>query len=304
MITASGITKSYGAVSVLDGVDLEVPYGTVLALLGSNGAGKTTMVRILSTLVPMDAGSATVAGHDVATSPVDVRRAISLTGQNTAVDELLTGEENLLLMSKLRRLSRSEARQRTSELLAEFDLADAAGRLAKTYSGGMKRRLDIAISLITRPPVIFLDEPTTGLDPRSRQTMWDVVRKLVANGTTILLTTQYLEEADQLADSIAVLHGGKIVSAGTAAELKRRVEVERIELTFADVASFARGAGLLAADGVAADQPRRMITVPSDGTAASVKQVLDRLDDHDVPVARVAVHEASLDDVFLSLTGR
>ena len=303
MIIASGVSKSYGAVKVLDGVDLQVPRGTVLALLGPNGAGKTTIVRILSTLVPMDAGSATIAGHDVATAARDVRRSISLTGQYAAVDDLLTGQENLLLMAKLRRLSRAEARQRTSELLAEFDLVDAARRLAKTYSGGMRRRLDLAISLITRPPVIFLDEPTTGLDLRSRQTMWDVIRKLVADGTMIMLTTQYLEEADQLADSIAVLDHGKIVSAGTAFELKGRVAVERVELTFADDASYTRGAALLGADGVTVDHVRRAVTVPSDGTAAGVKHLLDRLEDHDVPVERLSLHRPSLDDVFLSLTG-
>ncbi len=223
MIAVRGLAKAYGPLTVLDGIDLDVPRGTLLALLGPNGAGKTTLIRILATLLRPDAGTAVVAGHDVVREPGAVRRSISLTGQHIAVDELLTGRENLLLLGRLRDLGRVQRRERAAELLEQLDLVEAADRKVATWSGGMRRRLDLAISLLTRPPVLFLDEPTTGLDPRSRVALWELVHGLVRDGTTVLLTTQYLEEADQLADTIAVLDGGRIVARGTAAELKEKV---------------------------------------------------------------------------------
>ena len=231
-VKAEGICKAFGGTQVLDGVDLAVETGTVLALLGPNGAGKSTLVRILATLVKPDAGTAVVNGHDLRADPVGVRRSISLTGQYAAVDEVLTGWENLLMMGRLQHLPRAAARQRAEELLAAFDLTDAAGKRVKVYSGGMRRRLDLAVSMITRPPLLFLDEPTTGLDPRSRKQLWDVVRGLTAQGVTILLTTQYLEEADQLADVVAVLHHGRIVAQGTPAELKSGAASESLDDVF------------------------------------------------------------------------
>ncbi|MEU6641501.1 ATP-binding cassette domain-containing protein [Saccharomonospora sp. NPDC046836] len=301
-IEVSGLRKSYGAVEVLKGVDLRVERGSLLALLGPNGAGKTTAVRILSTLLTYDGGTATVNGYDVATQATGVRRSIGLTGQQTAVDGLLTGYENLVMMSRLFRLRPAAARARSRELLDRFGLSDAADRQVKTYSGGMRRRLDLAISLITAPPVLFLDEPTTGLDPRSRGEMWQTVRELLAGGVTVLLTTQYLEEADQLADQIAVVDGGRVVAEGTATQLKQRVGAERLELTFADQRSV--GAALTA---LGADQPRadRELTVSvAVDHASDVKRVLDRLADSGVRPERLFVAEPTLDDVFLTLTGR
>ena len=299
-IQASGITKSYGANVVLKGIDVTVPAGSVFGLLGPNGAGKTTLVRILATLAKPDAGSAVVAGHDIIRSPAAVRASISLTGQNVAVDELLTGVENLVMIGRLRRMSRPAARKRATELLERFDLTDAARRTVKTYSGGMRRRLDLAMSLVTGPPVIFLDEPTTGLDPRSRQEMWAAVRELAAGGSTIFLTTQYLEEADQLADRIMMIHNGAVVAEGTADELKWQLEGERVELTFADPASYALAVGDLAA--VAAEESKRVLAVATDGSAAQVRQLLERMDKLGAEVDKVAIRRPSLDDVFLALT--
>jgi ABC-2 type transport system ATP-binding protein len=303
-IEAIALRKSYGAVRVLDGVDLRVERGTVFALLGPNGAGKTTTVRILATLIAPDGGGARVAGFDVVAQRREVRRAISLTGQYAAVDELQTGAENLRMMGRLRGLSRAAARRRADELLARFDLAGAGGRRVATYSGGMRRRLDLAASLVGRPSVIFLDEPTTGLDPRSRQAMWDVVSELVATGVTVLLTTQYLDEADALAGRIAVLDSGRIVAEGTAAELKRRVADQRLELVLADAAEVARVERALGARVLRSDVAERAIAVATDGSAAHVRALLDEIDPGGRAVERFAVHGASLDDVFLALTGR
>nr|MDT0657120.1 ATP-binding cassette domain-containing protein [Micromonospora sp. DSM 115978] len=303
VVQARGIEKSYGRLRVLDGVDLTVDRGTVLALLGPNGAGKTTMVRILATLIQADAGTATVAGHDVRRAPDRVRAALSLTGQYAAVDELLTGEENLVMMARLHRLDRASARRRADDLLAEFDLTRARGRLTKTYSGGMRRRLDLAISLIARPPLIVLDEPTTGLDPRSRQQVWSVVRDLADSGVTVLLTTQYLEEADRLADRITVLDQGRVIAEGTADDLKARVGGERVELSFTSRELRDRAATELAGRAGPVEPPGWRLDVPTDGTAAQVRHLLDDLDRRGVPVDRLALRRPSLDDVFLALTG-
>jgi ABC-2 type transport system ATP-binding protein len=301
VIEARGLTKSYGEVRVLRGVDLTVPAGTVFALLGPNGAGKTTTVRILATLIRPDGGTAVVAGHDVLRRPRDVQRAISLTGQHAAVDELLTGAENLVMLGRLRRLGRRGARRRAAELLADFDLADAGHRLVRTYSGGMRRRLDLAASLVVAPEVLFLDEPTTGLDPRSRQTTWAAVRALAARGVTVLLTTQYLEEADQLADRVAFIDQGRIITEGAPADLKAELAGERVELWIgapgmADRAVTALGGA--AVTGAA----RGAVSVTTDGSAAQVRELLNRLHAAGVPVDRVAVHRPSLDDVFLTMT--
>ncbi|MFJ2201944.1 ATP-binding cassette domain-containing protein [Streptomyces violaceusniger] len=302
-IEASGLEKSYGAVKVLRGVDLSVARGSVFALLGPNGAGKTTTVRILSTLTPPDAGRARVAGFDVITDRRRVRRAISLTGQYAAVDEMQTGEENLLMMGRLTRLGRTEARGRARELLARFDLTGAARRTVGTYSGGMRRRLDLAAGLVGHPEVIFLDEPTTGLDPRSRQAMWDVVKGLVTDGVTVFLTTQYLDEADQLADRIAVVDGGRVVAEGTSAELKERVAGRRLDLVLCDVAGYERAARQLGVRLVWSDADRLTLGVATDGSAAHVRALLDEIDPERRAVDRFTVHSATLDDVFMALTG-
>ncbi|SDL09531.1 ATP-binding cassette domain-containing protein [Streptomyces indicus] len=305
-IEAAGLRKSYGSQEVLRGIDLTVPRGTVFALLGPNGAGKTTAVRILATLASADAGTVRVAGHDVRTERARVRRAISLTGQFAAVDEMQTGAENLRMMARLARtagggrLSRAAARTKAAELLTRFDLTEAADRLAKTYSGGMRRRLDLAASLAGSPEIIFLDEPTTGLDPRSRQELWSVVRELRAAGTTVFLTTQYLEEADQLADRIAVLDAGRIVAEGTAAELKRRVAGHRLDITLADSAAYLR----LAPRALHSDPDARVLGFPTDGGAAEVRALLDELDPAHTAITHFTVHTATLEDVFLTLTGR
>ena len=299
-IRASGITKSYGDHKVLRGVDLTVPAGSVFALLGPNGAGKTTLVRILATLSRPDSGTATVAGYDLVRQAAAVRASISLTGQNVAVDELLTGVENLVMIGRLRRLSRADARRRAAELLERVDLVDAGRRRVKTYSGGMRRRLDLAMSLVTGPPVIFLDEPTTGLDPRSRQQMWAAVSELARGGSTIFLTTQYLEEADQLADRIMMIDKGSVVAEGTAQELKWRLEGERVVLTFADTPSFEKA--LSDVDYVNVDAERRMVSISTDGSAAQVRHLLDRMDTLGAAVDKVAVQQPTLDDVFLALT--
>ena len=299
-VSVSGLRKAYGENVVLDGIDLSVPRGSVFALLGPNGAGKTTTVNILATLVRPDAGTATVAGHDLVTDPDGVRRSISLTGQFAAVDDILTAEENLLMMARLLRLNPKAARARTRELLAEFDLEGVRDRRVKALSGGMRRRVDIAASVIVRPPLLFLDEPTTGLDPRSREQTWATVRRLTAEGVTILLTTQYLEEADQLADRIAMLNGGRIVAEGTADELKSSLEGEVVRLEFAEADAFERAArSIVDSD---ADPGRRTIDVATGGSADEVRNLLTTLDDASIHVQRVSLFRPSLDDVFLSLT--
>lgn len=301
MIETSGLRKSFGKQVVLNGIDLNVASGTIFALLGPNGAGKTTTVQILSTLISADGGAARVAGHDVAREPDAVRAAIGVTGQFSAVDNLLTGEENLLLMASLRHLGQRESRRRTAELLARFDLTDAARKLPSTYSGGMRRRLDLAMTLVGDPRVIFLDEPTTGLDPRSRHTMWQIIRDLVASGVTILLTTQYLDEADQLADRIAVLDQGKLVAEGTPDELKRRIPGGHIRLQFADASGLESAARALGE--VARDDNGFTLRIPTDGSVQSLKSVLDQLDHEAIRIDDLSVHTPDLDDVFFALTG-
>jgi ABC-2 type transport system ATP-binding protein len=300
-VTAAGICKSFGSHIVLDQVDLSVRTGTVFALLGPNGAGKSTMVRILATLVRPDAGRATIAGHDLRSEPTAVKRAISLTGQYAAVDDVLTGQENLEMMARLRHLPRSAARARARELLAEFELADAADRRAGTYSGGMRRRLDLAIAMIVRPQLAFLDEPTTGLDLRSREQLWGTVRRIVDDGVTVLLTTQYLEEADQLADMVGVLDNGRIVAEGTPEQLKSGLGAEVVRLQFADDVSY-RGA-LAEVHAARSDDRLRAIEVTTDGSAVQVRQLLARLEDAGLPALKVSTQRPSLGDVFLSLTG-
>jgi ABC-2 type transport system ATP-binding protein len=301
-IAATGLRKAFGNHVVLDGIDLTVERGTVFALLGPNGAGKTTTVQILSTLITADAGDVQIAGHDLATDPGAVRAAIGVTGQFSAVDALLTGAENLLLMADLHHLDRKEGRRRAHELLERFDLAEAATRPVATYSGGMRRRLDLAMGLVGRPRIVFLDEPTAGLDPRSRQTMWQIVRDLVAGGVTIFLTTQYLEEADQLADRIAVLDQGTLVAEGTAAELKRRIPGGHVSLQLADADALRTAARAFGEATVNADQ--FTIQIPNDGSTAALRAVLDRIDDAAIAVDTLSVHTADLDDVFLALTAQ
>lgn len=301
-IEVRGLRKSYGTKVVLDGIDLTVATGTVTALLGPNGAGKTTTVHILSTLVRPDGGAAFVNGADVVRDPDGARASIGLTGQFSAVDGLLSGEENLQLMARLRHLGAKRSKTRVAELLEQFDLTEAARKPLATYSGGMRRRLDLAMTLVSTPSVIFLDEPTTGLDPRSRHTMWDIVRGLVADGTTVLLTTQHLEEADELATRIAVLDGGRIVAEGTPEELKRLVPGGHIRLRFADAAALDAAARLL--DEPTRDDAGLAITVPSDGGVRALRTVLDRLDAANVEVDDLSIHTPDLDDVFFALTGR
>jgi ABC-2 type transport system ATP-binding protein len=300
-VAATEVRKSFGETVVLDGVDLTVDEATIFALLGPNGAGKTTMVRILSTLVAADSGSVRVAGHDVADDPDDVRAAIGVTGQFSAVDDLLTGAENLQLMADLNHLGRAAGRARVAELLELFDLVDAAARPASTYSGGMRRRLDLAMTLVGSPRVIFLDEPTTGLDPRSRRQMWDGIRDLAAHGVTILLTTQYLDEADELADRIAVLDRGRIVAEGTSDELKRRIPGGHVRLRFADPSALRAAAALL--DGAAPDEERLVLRVSGNGDVASLRHLLAQLDDARIAVEELSIHSPDLDDVFFAVTG-
>ncbi|NUT95664.1 MAG: ATP-binding cassette domain-containing protein [Saccharothrix sp.] len=300
-IKASGLRKSYKDKVVLDGIDLDVPSGTVFSLLGPNGAGKTTTVNVLTTLLKADAGTVRVAGHDIATETKAVRAAIGVTGQFASVDELLSGRENLQLMADLHHLPAAESKRVVADLLGRFGLDESAGKLASTYSGGMRRKLDLAMTLVGKPRVVFLDEPTTGLDPRSRRTMWSIVRELVADGMTIFLTTQYLEEADQLADKVAVLDQGKLVAEGTPAELKRRVPGGHVRLRFADATSLAAAARVLAVG--TPDEDDLVLRVPSDGGAKSLRAVLDRLDEYAVDVEEFTVHMPDLDDVFLALTG-
>ena len=302
-VEAYGLDKFYGQLKVLDGIDLRVERGTVYALLGPNGAGKTTTIRILSTLVPADAGRARVAGFDVQRERHRVRRSISLTGQYAAVDDLLTGEENLRMMARLSGLSRGQARARATELLERFDLAEAGRRRVATYSGGLRRRLDLAASLVGQPSVIFLDEPTTGLDPRSRQAMWQVITALVGSGVTVFLTTQYLEEADRLADRIAVMDGGRLVAEGTASELKAKVAEQRLDLTLTDAAAYEQVVRRLGGRAVQADPARLVVGLATDGSAAHIRALLDEVDPDRGEVEAFAVHTATLDDVFLALTG-
>ncbi|MFF4320879.1 ATP-binding cassette domain-containing protein [Streptomyces sp. NPDC001568] len=298
-IRATTLTKSYGALRVLDGIDLAVPRGSVLALLGPNGAGKTTTVRLLATLTTPDSGTARVAGYDVTTERARVRERISLAGQFAAVDELRTGAETLRMMGRLSGLSAPRARARATELLERFGLTEAADRTAKTYSGGMRRRLDLAASLVSRPEVLFLDEPTNGLDPHSRQDLWDLVRELRADGTTVLLTTQYLEEADRLADRVALLADGRIAAEGTPAELKSRVAGHRLDLTLTDRSAY----DALAPRAVHLVPDELVLGLPTDGTAAHVRALLDEVDPDRTGIDRFALRTATLDDVFLTLTG-
>ncbi len=300
MIETRGLCKSFGEQVVLDDIDLDVAEGTILALLGPNGAGKTTTVQILSTLIRADSGEVRIAGHDLAHEPDAVRAAIGVTGQFSAVDNLLTGEENLLLMADLHHLRRSEGRRRTATLLERFDLVDAARKRPSTYSGGMRRRLDLAMTLVGDPRIIFLDEPTTGLDPRSRHSMWQIIRDLVSGGVTILLTTQYLEEADQLADRIAVLDRGKLVAQGTPNELKRRIGGGHMRLQFADMSGLESAIHILG--DVLRDNDELTLQIPSDGNVRSIKALLDRFDDESIVVNDLSIHTPDLDDVFFALT--
>ena len=303
-IEVKDLRKSFGKVSVLEGVNLQIERGTMLALLGPNGAGKTTTVRILSTLLKHDGGDVRVAGFDVRTQADEVRSVIGLTGQYAAVDELLSGRENLIMMGRLYRLNKAAAKERATELLELFDLVKAADRTVKTYSGGMRRRLDLAISLIAAPPIIFLDEPTTGLDPRSRLAMWDVIKKLMAAGATILLTTQYLEEADQLADKIAVIDGGKVIAEGTSDELKQHVGKERLELVLARDKDFDKARTIIDGEALKHDAQKRSISVALEGGASHLTEILIQLEKAGITVETLSLHKPTLDDVFLSLTGR
>jgi ABC-2 type transport system ATP-binding protein len=300
-ISAIGLQKSFGNKVVLDRIDLAIPEGTIFALLGPNGAGKTTAVQILSTLITADGGRLRVAGHDPAKDPGAVRAAIGVTGQFSAVDNLLTGTENLLLMADLHHLGRAERRRRAAELLDQFDLADAAKKIAATYSGGMRRRLDLAMTLVGNPRLIFLDEPTAGLDPRSRRTMWQIIGDLVAGGVTIFLTTQYLDEADQLADRIAVLDHGRLAAEGTAEELKRRIPGGHIRLHFADSRDLESAALIIGAS--SRDDDTLTLRVPGDGDARSLRALLDHLDQASIQVERLSIYTPDLDDVFFAFTG-
>ncbi|MGZ9931518.1 ATP-binding cassette domain-containing protein [Streptomyces sp. NC-S4] len=302
-IAANGLRKSYGDKLVLDGIDLAVPAGTVFSLLGPNGAGKTTAVKILSTLLGADPGTGAIHinGHDLAADPQAVRASIGVTGQFSAVDGLITGEENMLLMADLHHLTRSEGRRVAGELLERFDLVDAAKKPAASYSGGMKRRLDIAMTLVGDPRIIFLDEPTTGLDPRSRHNMWQIIRELVTGGVTVFLTTQYLEEADQLADRIAVLNDGRIAAQGTAEELKRLIPGGHVRLRFTDPAAYRSAA--LALHEVSRDDEALALQIPSDGSQRALRSVLDRLETAGIEADELTVHTPDLDDVFFALTG-
>ncbi len=301
-ISTAGLRKSFGDTVVLSGIDLDVTEGTVFALLGPNGAGKTTMIHILTTLLAPDEGDAQVAGHDVVGDPDGVRHAIGMTGQFAAVDSLLTGAENLRLMADLCHLGRDAGRRRVTDLLEQFDLIDAADKPPSAYSGGMRRRLDLAMTLVGHPRIIFLDEPTTGLDPRSRHTMWEIIRDLVRDGVTIFLTTQYLDEADQLADRIAVLDQGVIVAEGTPAELKRLAPGGHIVLQFGGPSDLRGAAAVL--DEAVPDEDAMTLQVPSDGGVASLRAVLQRLDDAAITIEELSIHTPNLDDVFFALTSQ
>ncbi len=302
-IVVAGLRKSFKDLEVLKGIDLTVARGSILALLGPNGAGKTTIIRILSTLLPPDGGQALVNGFDVSREGGQVRKSIGLTGQYAAVDEYLTGEENLLMLGRLYRLSIADTKRRTRDLLELFELTDAAGRTVKTYSGGMRRRLDLAMSLIASPPVLFLDEPTTGLDPRSRLSLWEMIKRLSASDVTILLTTQYMEEADQLADQIVVIDHGSVIAAGTADELKSRIGAARLDLTIAASSDFGRAEQALDGQALHLDSKRRLLSIASQHGVHELREVLQRLEEADIEVENVSLHRPTLDDVFLTLTG-
>lgn len=303
-IIIENLTKSFKTLKVLEGINLTVERGTVLGLLGPNGAGKTTTVRILSTLLAPDSGRVLVNGFDVVQNADHVRASIGLTGQYAAVDEYLTGRENLIMMGRLYHLSKANAELRATQLLEQFDLAEAADRAAKTYSGGMKRRLDLALSLVATPPIIFLDEPTTGLDPRSRLAVWDIVEQLKKAGTTILLTTQYLEEADKLADRIAVIDHGKVIAEGTADELKNKVGKERLEVVVAGQSDFAKAVSVIGGESTKTNAEVRTISISIGGSVTEVKRVLDQLAEANIEIESLNLHKPSLDDVFLRLTGK
>jgi ABC-2 type transport system ATP-binding protein len=300
-IAVSGLRKAFGDKVVLDGIDLDVRAGTVFSLLGPNGAGKTTTVNVLTTLMKADGGTVRVAGHDIETGAKAVRAVIGVTGQFAAVDELLTGQENLQLMADLQRVGSGEDMRVVTELLERFDLVESAQKMVSTYSGGMRRKLDLAMTLIGNPQIIFLDEPTTGLDPRSRRTMWTIIRELVTDGMTIFLTTQYLDEADQLADRIAVLDQGRLVAQGTPDELKRRLPGTHVRLRFASVAELDAAARLFTDS--TRDDDALALRVPSDGGTRSLRALLDRLDEYSLSAEEFSVHTPDLDDVFLALTG-
>jgi ABC-2 type transport system ATP-binding protein len=302
-IKIKGLRKSFQHLTVLDGVDLIVKKGTILALLGPNGAGKTTTIRILSTLLLPDSGSVRINDLDVIKDASKVRSMIGLTGQYASLDENLTGRENLLMIGRLYHLSHRDIERRTQELLELFDLVEAADRVVKTYSGGMHRRLDLAVSLIASPPIIILDEPTTGLDPRSRLVMWDIIKQLAATGTTILLTTQDMDEADHLADKIVVINGGKIIAEGTSSELKQRVGPERLEIKVAMTSNFERAKKAVEDDGLHSDSETRTLSLVTRGGVQQLKQVLSSLDDEGIDIENVSFHNPTLDDVFLILTG-
>ncbi|MFE7774045.1 ATP-binding cassette domain-containing protein [Streptomyces sp. NPDC057445] len=305
-IYAEGLVKTFGDVRALDGVDLDVPEGTVLGLLGPNGAGKTTAVRVLTTLLQPDSGKAVVAGIDVLKNPNEVRRNIGLSGQFAAVDEYLTGRENLQMVGRLYQMSAAAAKTRAAELLERFNLADAADRTAKTYSGGMRRRLDLAAALVVQPPVMFMDEPTTGLDPRNRQALWEVIKELVGGGTTLLLTTQYLEEADHLADDICVVDQGKVIARGTSDQLKARTGGERVEVVVHQRDQISPARSVLAGFGkgeVTVEDHTRKLTVPVTGGAKLLAEVIRDLDSRGVEIDDIGLRRPTLDDVFLSLTG-
>jgi ABC-2 type transport system ATP-binding protein len=300
-IVVRGLRKSFKNLVVLDGIDLTVERGTILALLGPNGAGKTTTIRILSTLLPPDGGEAIVGGFDVSKNPKDVRRSIGLTGQYAAVDEYLTGRENLEMLGKLYHLSSADSRERAKQLLEEFDLVEAADRIAKTYSGGMRRRLDLALSLVATPPILFLDEPTTGLDPRSRLAIWDRIERLSNDGTTILLTTQYLDEADKLADRIVVIDHGKVIAEGTSHELKSNIGNERLELVLTTDEDVTKTLNALGNETIRREE--QTITIAVDGSVSHIKRILDALESNAIKVETFQLHKPTLDDVFLQLTG-
>ncbi|NYI06049.1 ATP-binding cassette domain-containing protein [Allostreptomyces psammosilenae] len=306
VIHAEGLVKTFGGVRALDGVDLDVQQGTVLGLLGPNGAGKTTTVRALTTLIRPDSGTATVAGYDVLREPERVRASIGLAGQYAAVDEYLTGRENLQMVGELYQLRSREAAHRADQLLERFNLTEAGGRPVKTYSGGMRRRLDLAASLIVHPPVIFLDEPTTGLDPRSRIGLWEIIHELVDEGTTLLLTTQYLEEADQLAHSIAVVDHGRVIARGTSDELKAQVGGERVEVVVLDPAELSGALAATAKHAVGeahVEQQAKRVVVPVSGGAGALADIIRDLDVQGIRIADIALRRPTLDDVFLALTG-
>lgn len=302
VITVRGLKKSFGDNQVLKNVSFSVPQGSMLALLGPNGAGKTTTVRILSTLLKADSGDVTIDGHDVVKDPEGVRSVIGLTGQSAAIDHLLTGRENLVMMGRLYRLTKQSAVERADELLKEFDLVEAADRPAKTYSGGMRRRLDLAVSLIATPPVIFLDEPTTGLDPRSRSVMWDIIRNLMKKGVTILLTTQYLEEADQLTDKIILINDGRVAAEGTAKELKEKVGNDQLIITLSSSKEYKQAEKLLTKQVVMSDQEKLQLTMPIQSDGKDVKNILEQLEKKKIKIGSLDIHKPTLDDVFMIMT--